>query len=212
MLADEARVAAQRQRFIGRERWNAARHAARRVTEVTGTTPLVLGGVAAVSLLYSGPESRLRRRIELLVPEPEAAAARLAVADIRGVRIVSRVLPGRRRAGSEEALWLRSSPITVDGWRVPTLEDLVLLSAMDLMVASGARRMAVLSDLRLALDDGHLHWETVVQRASVWRVRVAMHGALREMRDDLGVRVPERLLRRLRPGLIERAAELLPRP
>lgn len=210
-VAREASVAAQRQRFIGRERWNTAERAASAIFSATGIAPMALGALASTYMIHEGPEARLRDELVFLVPEPAAASVRLAVSALRGVRVSGRTLPGRARKACEDALWLRSTPRTDEGWHLPTMEDLALLTARDLSIATGPKRLGLMVDLHMALDDPHFHWETFIQRAGVWRVRDAAYRALKDLETDLKARVPQAVLRRLEPSVWEKVAGRLGR-
>ena len=85
--------AANRQRFIGRERWHTAQVAAERIQSATGRHATALGSLAAMHLVYPNPASRLRGEIRFLMPNQCTARARLA-SIISPVKIHSQAVPG----------------------------------------------------------------------------------------------------------------------
>ncbi len=211
-LLQTTESAAQRQRFIGRERWVTAQRAAQAIFAATGVAPMGVGPLAATYMIHEAPELRLRDELVFLVPEAAAPGVRLAIVGaLRGVRVMGRALPGRARRSCEEALWLRASPRTDEGWHLPTMEDLALLTARELAVATGPKRLGLLVDLHMALDDPHFHWETFIQRAGVWRMRDAAWRALVDVETELAARVPQAVLRRLEPTVWEKVAGRLTR-
>ncbi|MGM0578684.1 MAG: hypothetical protein ACQEXJ_23365 [Myxococcota bacterium] len=208
-LVDASAHEAQRQTFVARERHLTARRAARTIARLTGEHPLALGALAATSSVYGPGTSRLRDRLVLTVAPRSVGTARRATADLRGVEIRARALPGRGRQASNDAIWLRSSRATPDGWRVPAAEDQLLLGSLDLARARGSGRLGILVDLLLLSTLPSLHWSTMAQRAGLWRVRPAAWDALREVTGTFGARIPKRPAERLRPRLVERVRHAL---
>jgi len=203
-LADAATSAANRQRFIGRERWNTAKLAATRIHEATGRPPTALGSLAATHLVYGDPTQRLREELRFLVPASCAAKARLAVADLLGVDVTAHVFPGSSPRSWDEAVRLRGSALVEEGWQLPTLEDAALQTLWILETHAGARTTAALVDFTLLTSDPHFHWGTFVQRSTMWRLRPAAWSALQAMRQRFGARIPPSALRRLEPSPWER--------
>ncbi|MCB9730217.1 MAG: hypothetical protein H6746_17235 [Deltaproteobacteria bacterium] len=198
-LAEGCALERQRQRFIGRERWNTAREAASRIALETGRLPVALGALAATCHVHEDPADRLRHRITLLVPHADSAEARRLVSDLAGVEIVSRALPGIGRRSSEAAIWLRASPPRAGGWRLPAIEDLFLLECLDFSRSQSAERLGILSDLLMMTWRPRLHWETVLHRADAWRTRAATYDAIDALRHSVGARIPLTYVSRLRP-------------
>ncbi len=207
-LAGASAMERQRQRFIGRERYNTAREATSRIALQTGRVPVALGSLAATCMVHEAPEDRLRDQVTLLVPRADAAAARSVVRDLAGVDIVSRALPGFSRRFSEEALWLRAGAPRAGGWRLPAIEDLFLLECLDLARTRGAGRLGILSDLLVMTWRPRLHWETVLHRADAWRARAATREAIETLRHSVGARIPLSFVGRLRPTLWDRVTGL----
>jgi len=203
-LADACSSAADRQRFIGRERWNTAQTAAERIQRATGRPATALGSLAAMHLVYPNPASRLRGEIRFLVPGQHAAKARLAVADLQGVDVTAHVIPGSSPRAWDEAVRLRGSALVEEGWQLPTLEDAALLTIPVLETHQGARATSALADLVLLTGDPHFHWQTFVQRAGMWRLRAATHSALMTTRQRFGCHTPMSAMRRLEPSPWER--------
>ncbi|MEZ4269520.1 MAG: hypothetical protein R3F39_24430 [Myxococcota bacterium] len=203
-LADACAMERQRQRFIGRERYNTAREATSRIALETGRVPMALGSLAATCLVHQDPEDRLRDRMTLLVPHTDSATAKRLVADLAGVDIVSRALPGFGRRASEEALWLRAGAPRSGGWRLPAVEDLFLLECQDFARTRGTERLGILTDLLVMTWRPRLHWETVLHRADAWRTRAATHEAVETLRHSVGARIPLSFVSRLRPTLWDR--------
>lgn len=217
-IAASLRHAAHRQLFEGRRLLASASTAAGRLRDLMNRPPLALGSLAAVAFpsapapstaaargtAAEPPGALLRRPLLLLVPERVEAAARRAVRDLAGVEVSSHALPRRAGRGPEEALWLRASPPTPWGFRVPALEDRLLASALLLRRHAGPARLAALVELHALASSPALHWETLAQRAPIWRARHRLWLALEELSATLGTRVPEDLLPRLRPNLLDR--------
>lgn len=208
-IADASAMERQRQRFIGRERYNTAREATSRIALETGRVPVALGSLAATCLVHQDPEDRLRDRVTLLVSGSDTATAKRLVSDLVGVDIVSRALPGFGRRASEEALWLRASAPRAGGWRLPAPEDLFLLECVDFARARGAERLGILTDLLVMTWRPRLHWETVLHRAAAWRTRAATHEAVETLRHSVGARIPLSFVSRLRPTLWDRVTALV---
>lgn len=207
-LADACATERQRQRFIGRERWNTAREATSRIALGTGRVPVALGSLAATCLIHQDPEDRLRGRVTLMVPQADLVAARAAVSDLAGVELTARALPGFGRRASDEALWMRASAPRSGGWRLPAVEDLFLLECIDLARAQSADRLGILTDLLVMTWRPRLHWETVLHRAEAWRTRAVTHDAVETLRHSVGARIPLSFVSRLRPSLWDRVTGL----
>jgi hypothetical protein len=80
-------------------------------------------------------------------------------------------------------------------------EDLLVYLSMHLAVHHGLTGLLWYWDLARLLErwQGKLDWETVVARASRWRVRGALYFALNGCDDLFGVSAPAAILGRLRP-------------
>ena len=195
---------AERQRFIGRERWNVAKEAARRIQEATGRPPTALGALAATHLVYASPASRLRDAIRFLVPRKSAAKARLAVASLRGVEVTSHIIPGSSPRSWDEAVRLRGSALVDEGWQLPAPEDAALLILPDIGSQRGARRTAALVDLILLTRHPDFRWDVFAQRTRLWRLRPAAWGALQALKRRFAHEVPEAVLKRIEPTPWER--------
>ena len=203
-LAAACSAAAQRQRFIARERFHTARVAAGRILEATGRPPTALGGLAAMYLVYPDPASRLRGDIRFLVPSKWAAKARLAVADLLGVEVTSHVIPGSSSRSWDEAVRLRGSGLVEEGWQLPTPEDAALLTLPTLETHRGPRAIAALADMVLLTRHPHFHWETFAQRAAMWRLRSAAWHTMQTLGQRFGCHTPVATLGRLEPAPWER--------
>jgi hypothetical protein len=155
-------------------------------------------------LVYPDPAARLREEIRFLVPSNCAAKARLAVADLLGVDVTAHVFPGSSPRSWDEAVRLRGSALVDEGWQLPTLEDTALLTLPVLDTHPGPRATAAQVDFSLLTRHPHFHWETFVQRATMWRLRPAAWTALQTMRARFGYRIPTTALRRLEPSPWER--------
>jgi len=195
---------AERQRFIGRERWNVAKDAAHRIREATGRPPTAMGALAATHLVYPNPSARLRDVIRFLVPGPYAAKARLAVASLRGVEVTSHVISGSSPRSWDEAVRLRGSALVEEGWQLPTPEDAALLTLPDITSQRGARRTASLVDLTLLTRHPDFHWDVFAQRTGLWRLRPAAWGALQSLKRRFAFEVPDAILKRIEPTSWER--------
>lgn len=195
---------AERQRFIGRERWNVATEAAARILEATGRPPTALGALAATHLVYSDPSARLRGVIRFLVPGPSAAKARLAIASLRGVEITSHVIAGSSPRSWDEAVRLRGSALVDEGWQLPATEDAALLTLPVIASQRGARRTAALVDLTLLTRHPDFRWDIFAQRTGLWRLRPAAWGALEALKRRFACEAPESIMKRVEPTPWER--------
>ncbi len=203
-LVAAASPAAERQRFIGRERWNRACVASQKIQDATGRPPTALGSLAAMYLVYPDPAARLRNEVRFLVPAQCAAKARLAVADMLGVEVTAHVIPGSSPRSWDEAVRLRGSALVEEGWQLPTPEDAALLTLPTIETHRGPRGTAALVDLALLTNHPDFHWETFVQRAAMWRLRPVAWNALMELQARFDTKVPPTVLRRLEPSPWER--------
>lgn len=211
-VASATARAAERLRFVSRERQNVARKAARRLTQVLGEAPVALGALASSALLYTRPEDRVSQRIELLVPRGRLAEAMGAVAKLRGVDVkcdLVRAGTPRTNRRAAEGVSRRASLPTPEGWRLPAKEDLVLLHASELEVSSPMAAFGLLADLKVIVSERDFHWETVHQRANLWGIRGQLWRAALEIRDRLGAPVAPETLARLRPTAWSRVLSVL---
>ena len=195
---------AERQRFIGRERWNTAKHAAKRIREATGSPPTALSALAATHLVYPDPASRLRAAVRFLVPASKAAEARLAIAGLRGVEVSAHVLPGGSSRSWDEAVRLRGSALVDEGWQLPTPEDAALLSLGENAHKRGLQRMASLVDLALSTRHRDVKWDVFAQRSALWRLQPTTFAALNALRKHFAFDIPESILKRVEPTPWER--------
>src|SRR5690606_25570303 len=111
-----------------------------------------------------------------------------------------------------DAVWLRAAPAASDArrpWRLPSLEDLALTSALLLDRADPCERLGLLTDLVLATRDPGLHLPSLAQRASLWGVRDHVWRAFIELRERLHVPLTDDLLQRVRPSAWTRLVRLL---
>ena len=198
---------AQRQQFIGRERWHVAKEAARRIIEATGRPPTALGALAAAHLVYPTPASRLSSALRFLVPASKAADARLAVADLRGVEVSAHALPGGSPRSWDEAVRLRGSALVDEGWQLPTPEDAALLTLGEHAHQRGLQRMAALVDLALFTKHREFRWDVFAQRCAKWRLRPQTFAALNALKRHFGLDAPEGILKRVEPSPWERIVQ-----
>lgn len=101
------------------------------------------------------------------------------------------------------SVWERAIRVPVAGEAALGLcpEDLLLYQAVHLAIHHSLAGLLWYWDLALILDRwaGTLDWETVIARASHWRVQTALFFALRELERFFGVSAPSSVTVRLRP-------------
>jgi len=101
------------------------------------------------------------------------------------------------------SVWERAIRVPVAGEAALGLcpEDLLLYQAVHLAIHHSLAGLLWYWDLALILDRwaGTLDWETVIARASHWRVQTALFFALRGLERFFGVSAPSSVMVRLRP-------------
>ena len=201
----------QRQCFQTRERLQVAHRATERLHEVVGGPPIALGSLASTMTLYDMPDMRLSGTIHFLVPKGYARAANAALSDLNDVKAVDCFVQNTPHREHHDRIWLRAAPPGISGWRLPALEDLLLMSVQTATQHEGLERLSALVDLTVMANDYLVTWDVVAERARAVGLGARLWHACIAARCVTGALIDSQTIQSLKPGRWQRLIDRLVR-